>query len=330
MLCRNYRITVSFILFLLAGNSFGQELYPLSEPASSVPKGVIGIRAFTQNFREVNTNRSLDVLRVMYGVTSKVSVIVTGSISNHHDRKLPPDLIAHTHTTNQTIYYTQSIKRGVDYPYLFNGLHLFAKYRFLSLDRKNEHFRMALYGEWSDVKVAHDEAEPNLMDDTGGYGAGTIATWLKNRFAASVTGGFVKPNPYFETQPDFTGGPDLPTKIYYGDAIKYSLSFGYRLSPRHYTDYDQPNWNLYMEFIGKKYDAARVIQNGIEITTKSIALTDGTYMEVHPGIQRIVKSNLRIDFSVGFSLIGSSYVHFNPMWTFGVQRYFYRKGKSKP
>jgi hypothetical protein len=180
------------------------------------------------------------------------------------------------------------------------------------------------------VNVAHDESESNLVDDTGGYGFGVIATLLKNRFAVSITSGFIKPNSYFEKQTDFTGGPDLPTTIYYGNAIKYNVSFGYRLAPSQYTDYDQPNWNVYLEFIGKTYDAARVIQNGTEIKTHTPALADGSYIEVHPGIQRIAKSNLRMEFSVGFGLTGNSYVHFTPVWSFGVQRYFYRTNKSKP
>jgi hypothetical protein len=325
----NYRVVGSVICFLIAFNSFGQELFPLNESASSVPKGVLGVRIFTQNHKEVDRNRSLDALRIMYGLTSKLSITLTGSISNHHDTKLPPDLVNHSHSGNQTNYFTQNIKRGAYYPYLYNGTHLFAKYRVISVDRKNEHLRIAAYGEWSNVGVAHDEAEPNLMDDTGGYGLGVIATWLKNRFAASVTYGFIKPDPYFEIQPDITGGPDLPTEIHYGNAFKYNLSLGYRLAPAHYTDYDQTNWNLYLEFIGKKYDAARVIQNGNEITTKAIALTSGSYVEIHPGVQRIVKSNLRIDFSVGLPFVGNSYVHTTPIWTLGVQRYFYRINKSK-
>jgi hypothetical protein len=317
------KATLVFVFVLLVQVSNGQELYPLSEPASSVPKGVLGIRVFSQNFKEVNTARSLNVVRIMYGLTPRLSVMATGSFSNHHSRKLPADLITHSHVGNQTIYFTHNILRGVKYPTLFNGLHLFAKYRFLSLDKKNEHFRMGLYGEWSNVNKAHDEAEPNLMDDTAGYGGGMIATWLKNRFAASASYGLVRPDSYSETQPDFTGGPDLPTRIYYGNAIKYSVSFGYRLFPKKYTDYNQPNWNLYLEFIGTRYDAARVIQNGTEITTRALALTDGKYLEIHPGIQRIVNSNLRIEGSVGFSALGRSYVHFPPIWTIAVQRYFY-------
>lgn len=316
---------IYFFLLTVALPCVSQELFPLNEPASSVPKNVFGLRVFNQNYKEIDLTRSMYAIRVMYGVTSKLSVLMTGSISNHHDRKLPPDLFNHTHVGNQTNYYTQSPKRGVAYPYLFSGIHLFAKYRFVSIDKKNGHFRVAGYGEWSKLTVAHDEAEPNLMDDTGGYGYGVIATLLKNRFAVSLTSGLIKPDSYSETQPDITGGPDLPTTIHFGDAIRYDLSFGYRLAPSRYTDYDQPNWNIYLEFRGRKYDAAKVIQNGVELTSNSIPLAAGSYMEVHPGIQRIAKSNLRIDFSVGLSLFGSSYVRFTPVWEVGVQRYFYRK-----
>jgi hypothetical protein len=330
MLPKNSKFAFLLFFLALAVLSRGQELFPLNEPASSVPGRVLGIRAFAQNYKEIKTNRSLFALRVMYGVTPRLSLMISGTVSNHHDKKLPKDLINHTHTSGgQTSYFTQKIIRGKPYPYLFNGFYLFAKYRFISIDDQNKHFRVGAYAEWSNVKAAHDEAEPNLIDDTGGYGAGVITTFLKNRFAASLTSGFIRPNSYFETQPDFTGGPDLPTKIYYGNAIKYNISFGYRIFPSHYTDYDQVNWNIYLEFMGKQYDAARVIQNGSEIQTKTVALRRGSYVEVHPGIQRIVKSNLRIEASVGFDLINSSYTHFTPMWTLAAQQYFYRSNKKK-
>lgn len=329
MWCNWAKLSFSLVMILLSIRCHGQELYILNEPASSVPRGVLGFRAFSQTYKEYPTSRSLYALTAMYGATSKLSVMATASISNHHDRKLPKDLINHTHVGNQTNYYTAAIRRGVHYPYLFNGIYLFAKYRFLSKDGQNKHFRLAAYADWSNVGVAHDEAEPNLVDDTGGYGLGFISTWLKNRFAVSVTTGCIRPNPYFETQPDFTGGPDLPTKIFYGNAIKYNLSFGYRLSPRKYEGYEQVNWNLYVELIGKTYQAATVIQNGTNIRAKTSALKKGSYVEIYPGIQRIVNSNTRIEFCYGFDLVAYSYVHFTPMWTLAVQRYFYPTGKKK-
>jgi hypothetical protein len=320
-------IVVALCAFSISGHS--QELYILNEPASSVPKGVFGLRAFTQNYKDYNTTRSLYALRLMYGATPKLSIMATASISNHHDKKLPKDLINHTHVGNQTFYYTAAIKRGVKYPVLFNGVYLFAKYRFLTRDDQNKHFRLAAYADWSNVGVAHDEAEPNLMDDTGGYGFGLIGTLLKNRFAASLTTGVIKPNSYSELQPDVTGGPDMPTKIQYGNAIKYNLSLGYRLYPKKYEGYEQVNWNIYLEFIGKTYDAATVVQNGTEVATKTAALKRNTYIEIYPGIQRIINSNTRIELCYGFELIRYSYVHFTPIWTIGIQRYFYNTSRKK-
>jgi hypothetical protein len=323
------KVVLIVLVFAACIKTWAQELYILNEPASSVPKGVVGLRAFSQNYKEYNTTRSLHALRLMYGATAKLSLMATASFSNHHDRKLPKDLINHTHIGNQTNHYTAAIKRGVEYPLLFNGVYLFAKYRFLTRDQQHQHFRMAAYADWSNVGVAHDEAEPNLMDDTGGYGFGIISTWLKNRFAASLTAGFIKPEAYSEMQRDMTGGPDLPTTIQYGNAIRYNLSLGYRLLPKKYEGYEQVNWNVYIELIGKTYDAASVVQNGAEITAQTSALKKGSYVEIYPGIQRILNSNTRIEFCYGFELIGYSYVHFTPVWTVAIQRYFYNKSKRK-
>jgi hypothetical protein len=305
-----------------------QELYPLNEPASTVPKNVVGLRVISQNYREVNINRSLEMFRIMYGLTAKLSVMATASISNHHSRTLPADFISHEHIGNQTNYFTNTIQRGKKYPFLFNGVYLFAKYRFLTLDNQNQHLRLAAYADWSNSRTAHDEAEPTLMDDNAGYGGGLIATWLKNRFAASVTWGIIKPKNYTEALPDISGGPDLPTRIIYGDAQKLNLSLGYRLYPQHYTSYDQPNWNIYLEFMGKQYNAARVIQNGSEIPPKTPALIAGSYVEINPGIQYIVKSNFRVELSVGLALAGRAYTNFPPVWTLAAQQYIYRKKKS--
>jgi hypothetical protein len=261
----------------------------------------------------------------MYGITPRLTFYATITGSNHHNRKLPEDLITHTHVGNQTNYFTHNIKRGVTYPFLFNGINLYMKYRFISIDRQHAHFRMAAYAEWSKLNTAHDEAEPNLLDDTSGLGGGLIVTWLKNRFAGSLTTGFIHPKSYSEMQTDQSGGPDLPTQFNYGDAVRYNLSLGYRIWPSHYTNYDQPNWNIYLEFQGKSYQASEVIQDGNVISTEAVALVGNHYIEAHPGIQYIVKSNLRLEASVGFDLINRSYVHFAPLWTFAVQRYFYRK-----
>jgi hypothetical protein len=320
---------LAFILFFSISVN-AQELFPLNEAASTVPKGVIGVRIFGESFKEINTQRNMGAIRLMYGLTPKLSIYLSTATSNHHGNHLPSNLITHTHIGNQTYYFAQSTTKGVVYPYRFNGFYFFAKYRFLTIDGEKKHLRIAAYGEYSNVKQAHDEAEPNLLDDTKGYGGGLIITMLKNRFAASLTTGVIIPGSYEETVPVGNGSILYnTTKINYGRAVKYNLSFGYLLYPKNYENYSQNNWNIYLEFIGKSYEAATVFQNGQQLDVESLGLKAGNYMEVHPGIQKIINSNLRIDASVGFNMINKSYTRFYPMYMLGIQRYFFQNNKSK-
>jgi len=304
-----------------------QELFPNTEPASNIPKGALGVRFFSESYNEVDKLRNLFALKIMYGVTSKLSVYATPTVSNHHNKDLPPEFPVHN---------TPNI--GVYHPYLFNGVDFYAKYRFLSFDGLKTHFRVAAYGEYSILNVAHDEGEPTLLDDNSGYGAGLIATYLKNHFAASLTGGIIVPFKYKGDVPDeIQGLPGLPATVTYPNAYTYSLSFGYLLYPDAYENYHQTNWNVYMEFIGKDYGATEMQVGSVyystsqySISTKSNrALQANQYIEAYPGLQAILHSETRVEFSLGFPVVSRSYVHFYPIYNFGLQRYFYFRKKHK-
>lgn len=322
-----YRYWLFVALFLMPQLSRAQELFPLTEPASNMPKGVLGIRAFDQSYREPgNAIRNMGGIRLMYGVLPQLSVYVNGTVSNHHSASLPPDFP--THNTPQI---------GVPLPYRFNGINVYAKYRFLSLDGENTHFRATAYAEYGFLNVAHDEGEPNLMDDTKGGGGGLIATWLHKRFAVSFTGGVILPSPYEGVVPDpLPDLPGVPARVEYGRAVNYSLSFGYLLAPSSYKSYNQTNWNVYVEFLGKSYEGANVYFDNIGTPGTPYPVTgagyqvlkSNSYVEMHPGVQAIIKSNLRLDLSVGLPVINRSYAHYYPMVSLGVQRYFYFKKKK--
>ncbi len=313
-------------LVLLALPLHAQELFPVADPASNVPKGAIGIRAFAETYNEVDRIRNLFALRVMYGLTPKLTIQATPNVSNHHNKDLPPEFPVHN---------TPQI--GVTHPYLFNGVDFYAKYRFFTSDGQNSHFRAAVYGEYSLLKVAHDEAEPTLLDDNSGVGGGLIATYLHHRFAVSLTGGIIVPFKYQGNVPDeIPGLPGVPATITYANGYNYSLSFGYLLAPHTYTSYDQVNWNIYLEFIGKDYGAMQMQvgnvyynspQYGIS-TLGNKVLQGSQYLEVYPGVQAIIHSDIRVDFSVGFPVVNRSYVHYYPVYTLGVQRYFYFHKKN--
>jgi len=292
----------------------------MTEPASSVPKGSLGVRFFSETYNEVDRLRNLFALRLMYGLTSRLTVEATPTVSNHHNPQLPPEFP--THNTPQI---------GVDHPYLFNGVDFYAKYRFLSLDGQNSHFRAAIYGEYSILNTTHDEAEPTLLDDNSGWGAGLIATYLKNHFAASFTGGLIKPFKYTGDVPDpIPGLPGVPATVTYGNGYNYSLSFGYLLFPDQYSSYRQTNWNIYMEFLGKDYDPVEMQVGNVYYklpqysisTAGNRALQGSQYVELYPGVQCIILSDLRIELSLGFPVVNRSYAHFYPVYAFGIQRYF--------
>jgi len=322
-----HRMILFTALFsLLSSASRSQELFPVAEPASNIPKGALGIRLYGETYNEVDRIRNLFAARVMYGILPRLTVYATPTVSNHHNKDLPPEFPVHN---------TPQI--GVTHPYLFNGVDCYAKYRFLSRDG---HLRAALYAEYSLLKVAHDEAEPSLFDDNSGIGGGLIATYLKKHFAVSLTGGYIKPFKYKGIVPDeLPGLPGVPATVTYADGYNYSLSFGYLLSPHTYTDYKQTNWNLYLEFIGKTYGPVGMQVGNISYnapqysisTSGNVALQGRQYLEVYPGVQAIVRSDVRIDLSVGFPVVNRSYVHYYPVYTVGVQRYFYfhkKKGKN--
>lgn len=313
---------VTLLFFTHFEQCSAQELFPHNEIASSVPKNVLGIRLFGETYDEFGTQRNMVALRLMYGVSSKLSVSMTPSISNHHSKNLPLGLVTHTHSNNDTIYQTGNFTRGIHYDYRFNGVHILAKYRIVTNDGDHEHFRIAIYGEGSINNSAHDESEPNLMDDTKGFGGGILITYLKNHFAVSVNSGFVKPGTYTETTPDFYGG-EQTTSLTYGNAFNYNLSLGYLVYPFQYKKYSETNVNVYLEFMGKSYGKATVVQNNRNIEPQTELLLSGSYIEMHPGLQFILNSNLRFDFTVGFPVVKKSYARFYPIYMFGVQKYFY-------
>lgn len=314
---------------LICLHTFSQELFPLTEPASNVPKGVIGVRLFNQSYQEGSTLRGMNALRVMYGLLPRLTLMATATMSNHHGADFPSNLATHTHNGAQTNYSTGAYVVGIHYPYRFNGVSLYAKFRFISIDGQNTHFRVMAYGQYAQLNVAHDEAEPNLLDDTKGYGGGLIATYLKNRFAVSLTSGVIIPEDHTGTVPDPYGTGPIQTVVKYGKALEYDLSFGYLLFPKKIENYDQTNFNVYLELMGKSYEQAKITQFGFkEIPISTPLLQAGNYVDACPGVQMIVRSNLRFDLSVKIPLINKSYAHFYPVYALGIQRYFYPRRKK--
>ncbi len=317
------RIVIQSVLLLICSWSYSkaQELYPLSEPASTLGKNTLGVRIFSETYKEVDKVRNMTALRLMYGVTPRLTTYITGIASNHHGEKMPQDFPFHN-----------TPERGAEYPYKFNGVHFYAKYRYLSIDKNKSHLRLAVYGEAAQVSTTHHETEPNLMmGDTKGWGGGIINTYLYKKFSASLTAGLIFPKYSEGLSPDpIVGLPDVGVRTHYGRSLTYNLSFGYLIYPKKYENYDQTNINLYLEFTGKAYEAAKVDlfigtdrEYYLHNSRYPTALQKGYYVDISPGIQFIVKSNLRIDASTTLQFINVSYAKVYSVYTLGLQYYFY-------
>ncbi len=307
-----------FFLFstfsLFAFSLPAQELYPRSEPASNAPKGAFGVRISNEVYKEVNVWRSMQNYKFMWALTDKLMLTQAFTFSNHHGSRLPAGFIKNDGNIGQ---HTHGTQKGNYYPYAFENLSLNFKYRFLSNDKQNYHFRMAAFAELAGGNAAHDEAEPSFMGDNSGAGGGFVATILKNKFAASFTAGALFPYPYYQRD-------TADIKIKYGNGYHYSLSMGYLVLPRKYKSYKQTNLNIYVEFMGKSFDGAKISMNGKNILIANApTLEKNNFIEVYPSLQLIINSITRVDLSMGFPLLNRSYVRSYPMYYLGIQRYFF-------
>lgn len=309
------RYLLSFGLLFTAVTTSAQELFPHTEPASNIPKGVLGIRVSSEAYKEVDQLRLWQGYRFMYGLTPKLQLTQLFNFSNHHGKKLPDDFISHDGNIGP---HTHGSDKGNKYPFAFENLCLTLKYRFLSLDKEHSHFRMAAYAEAAGGNSAHDESEPSLMGDNSGLAGGTVATLLLHKLAISFTGGAILPHKYNQR--------DSNIVIDFGPAFNYSLSMGYLLYPREYKSYDQTNINLYTEFIGKTYNSVDITKDGQAVKLADApGLEAGSYVEVRPALQFIIRSNTRIDLSVSQPLIGRSHVKTYPVFYLNLQHYFFFK-----
>lgn len=318
-----YKSTLALLFIWLSIHipATAQELYPLHEPASTLGKNTLGVRVFNETYKEVYQWRNMSAFRLMYGITPKLTTYVTTIFSNHHGIRFPTDYPFHN-----------TPERGELYPFKLNGVHLYAKYRLLTIDKKNEHLRMALYADGTYVETSHHESEPNLvMGDTKGVGGGLITTYLYKKLAASLTLGYIHPLPHTGVTPDFYDQSiEYNVKTTYGQSVLYALSVGYLLYPKKYTSYQQTNINVYLELHGKAFSDATLtmmhntpLEYILDRARYPEALRAGSFLDISPGVQAIINSNLRIDFSTTLPFLGKSWARFYPVYTLGIQYYFY-------
>lgn len=235
------------VLMLFASvSSAAQELYVYSDPASNNPAHSLSAK-LTHHLSGGNATYDRVSHRVMpeiyIGISKNLMLRASASFANMH---------------------TEDFR--------FESVGFYAKYRFLSKDELHRHFRMAAFVDGSHTRAPFHFDEISLMGDKSGVEAGLIATQLWNKFALSAT--------FSHTQVlDASRKSDViyvPSRDY--QALNFSLSGGYLLFPREYTDYKQTNLNLYLEFLGQ-----RTLDKG------------RYYIDIAPAIQFIFNSNAKLN-----------------------------------
>lgn len=241
-----------FLLGLLVAGPgiFAQELYVATEPASNMPKNGLGFRMTQEgSFEEGYQSRTIP--EIMVGLDKSLMV-------------------------HAAAYLSDFFQPG----YRMEGWSAYAKYRFLSIDSTNRHFRGALYAKYarSNNPVLFDEI--NLEGNNTGWQAGVVFTQLLHKLALS---GSVNYNKAL----DNGRGNLFPTTLN-DESVGYTFAAGLLAYPKVYRDYKQTNVNVYLEFLGRSG-----IGNGKNL------------MDVAPAVQFIINSNLRVDVSQRFQLWGN-------------------------
>ena len=156
--------------------------------------------------------------------------------------------------------------------YKAEGWSAYAKYRFLSIDSTNRHFRGAFYAKYASSNNPVLFQEINLEGNNTGWQAGVVFTQLLHKLALS---GSVNYNRALDNR----GGNLFPSN-FAKESIGYSFSGGLLTYPKVYRDYKQTNINVYLEFLGR-----------------SNIGTNQHLMEVVPAVQFIINSKMRIDIA---------------------------------
>lgn len=229
-----------------------QELYVFTEPASNMPSRSLSFK-LTGRYPDSKYNsywKQRYIPEVMIGINKNWMVHLAGALSDYYSLRIQPESV-----------------RG------------YVKYRFLSNDDVHRHFRMAAFAEGSYSRYEHLYDEFTLDGDLSGVQTGVIATQLISRLAVSATAAYMRGFSDKKGHSIHFEGPML-------SMFNYSLSAGYLLLPKNYTDYKQTNLNLYLELLG----------------SKSLDNHNMYMVDLAPAIQLIFNSTTKVNLGAKFQL----------------------------
>jgi len=231
------------IFAFLSITTLSQELFSATEPASNRAARSIGVRV---------DNSIMDE-----SATSKI---------NYH---LIPEIMAgvsKTFMVSAGMFFSN--RSGV---FRYEGGTVYAKYRFLSKDAVQKHFRMASFGRISYNNSDVHQEEINMYGHNTGAEWGIVATQLLRKVAVSSSLSVLKAMDNGNNN-KFVYGLDN------GKAVNYTFSIGKLMLPKEYTGYRQTNLNVMLEFLSQ------------------VNIGSGKYyLDIAPSVQMIFNSQARLD-----------------------------------
>ena len=178
----------------------------------------------------------------------------------------------------------------------FESVGFYAKYRFLSLDGIHKHFRSALFFKSVLSRNELKYEELTADGDQTAIQGGMIFTQLIHKLAVSATIGITE----IMDQSRWNKIADLGYR-----SFNYSFSSGYLMFPKKYTSFNQPNFNVYCEFIGS---------SGLD--------RKASFIDMAPALQVIINSNTKINAGYRFQLAGNAFRMANSGFLLSFERTF--------
>ncbi|MFD2285145.1 hypothetical protein GJU39_15325 [Pedobacter petrophilus] len=243
-------IIIALVLSSAFQHAFSQELYVFTEPASNMPTKSIGVRLTNEGMFNNPGFVSRTIPEVMFGFNKNLMM------------------------------HAQAFLSDMDGKYRLEGGSLYGKYRFLSIDEVQSHFRAAAFGRISTSKRPTYTRDINLEGDNSGVQGGFIFTQLLHKLALSATLGYAHAFKDHDRQVPGMPGPN--------NMFSYSLSSGYLVLPFIYKNYKEPNVNVYFEMLGKTDPGS-----------------GQSYLDLAPAVQVILNSTTRIDLGYRFQATGN-------------------------
>jgi len=265
-----FLISLGFIT--IHQKAISQELYVFGEPASNMPGKSLGLKYSLKTAKEIGEGQGYtstrNMLETQFGLSKKWMI--------------------HPSLTFSDMYGSRKMK--------FESVGFYAKYRFLSIDGVHKHFRSALFFKSVLSKNDLKYQELTTEGDQTAIQGGLILTQLIHKLAVSATIGITE----IMDQSRWDKIVDLGYR-----SFNYSFSSGYLMFPKKYTSFNQPNFNIYCEFIGS---------SGLD--------RKASFIDMAPALQVIINSNTKINAGYRFQLAGNAYRMANTGFLLSFERTF--------